>query len=524
MEVSLYRKYRPQKFSDIVGQEHVVKTLMGALKSNKIAHAYLFCGPKATGKTSVARILAKAINCQNTKEKNPCDKCSSCISISEGNAIDVIEIDAASSRGIDEIRELREKIKFSPTLLKYKIFIIDEVHMLTKEAFNALLKTLEEPPPHAIFMLITTEVHKIPQTIISRCQRFDFRKIKSSQIIKRLEYIAKKEKINLEGEVLKIIALNSGGGLRDAISILDQASSLGEKVTISLLKDLLGFTETKTLASFLDFIIEGKNKDAVSLINQVQESGADLSFFCDCFINYLRNILIYKTTNNSSLLDLTAEEEKKIIQQSGKISKEKLIFLIEIFLRAKKEIKEISVIQLPLEMAAIEAIKNFQVSEEVLKEEKQKTQETQIENSPTLKESALEPISKSISKKKERNILKQIQENWDKVIEKIKNYNHSLAVFLKSAEPVAVEEDNLLVILFLYEFHKARSLEGKNKIVLEKIISEIVNVPISIKGKIKEKNSSSNLSVSSTPKENSPNPDNNIFNDALEIFKGKIIE
>lgn len=548
MKISLYRKYRPQDFSDIVGQQHVIDVLRGALKSNKVAHAYLFSGPKGTGKTSVARILAKAINCESEKDK-PCHQCSACISISEGTAVDVIEIDAASSRGIDEIRELREKIKFSPSSLKYKVFIIDEVHMLTKEAFNALLKTLEEPPSHAIFMLITTEPHKIPPTIISRCQRLDFRKIKTGEIVKRLKLIAEKENIQYEDGVLEIIALNAGGGLRDAISILDQASSLGKKVTISLLKDLLGFTESKTLALLLDFIIEGKSKEAVELINNLQETGTDLLFFVDSFINYLRNVLIFKTTGDFSLLGFLKEEEKKVKQQAEKISKEELIFLIEVFLQAKREIKEAPISQLPLEMAIIKTINNFkkpanedkkqsfQTSNTVAKEKEITDNSNSSKNNTNFSASTSQNLNNPKNSKNndndnpnndpkiianmnnEEDLLKEIQEKWPLVIEKIKKYNSTLAVFLKSATPIEFGKNNCLVVSFLYEFHKTKSLENKNKIIIERIISEVLGRPIEIKGTIKEYKEKNESSKNSNSKEN-----HDIIKDALEIFNGRVIE
>ena len=218
----LYRKYRPQTFAEIIGQEHVVQTLTNAISSGMISHAYLFAGPRGSGKTTIARLLAKAVNCENRKGFEPCNQCSSCLEISAGRALDLIEIDAASHRGIDEMRELRDGIRFIPTKSKYKVFIIDECHQLTKEAANALLKTLEEPPGHAIFILATTEIHKMIPTIISRCQRFDFRKLTLPEIIKRLEIVSGKEKARIEKPALELIAINSGGSIRDAESLLDQ--------------------------------------------------------------------------------------------------------------------------------------------------------------------------------------------------------------------------------------------------------------------------------------------------------------
>ncbi|OGJ54496.1 DNA polymerase III, subunit gamma and tau, partial [Candidatus Peregrinibacteria bacterium RIFOXYC2_FULL_33_13] len=254
-EISLYRKYRPQRFFDLVGQEHIVKVLTNGVKTNNVSHAYLFCGPRGTGKTSCARIVAKVLNCTDVKEGEPCLECNFCLDTQEGKLIDLLEIDAASNRGIDEIREIREKIKFLPTHGGKKIYIIDEVHMLTKEAFNALLKTLEEPPTHAHFILATTESHKVPETIISRCQRFDFRRINDTDIIKRLQFIAHEENIEAEEDALKLIAKNAQGGLRDAISFLEQMVD-GGKITLDGVKDSLGYIGFKTVELFCEYLFK----------------------------------------------------------------------------------------------------------------------------------------------------------------------------------------------------------------------------------------------------------------------------
>jgi len=260
--LALYRKYRPQTFSEIIGQEHVVKTLTNAIASDAVSHAYLFSGPRGSGKTTIARLLAKAVNCHERKggQFEPCNKCSSCLEIMEGRSLDLIEIDAASHGGIDGIRELRDGIKFSPNKEKYKVFIIDECHQLSKDAANALLKTLEEPPPYAIFVLATTEIHKMIPTIISRTQRFDFRKLTLEEIMKRLEIICEKEKAKVDKSVLEFVALNSGGSIRDAESLLDQVFTLGgvlgkgEGIGVKAVQDLLGIADTAVLAQFVDYI------------------------------------------------------------------------------------------------------------------------------------------------------------------------------------------------------------------------------------------------------------------------------
>src|SRR3972149_6608242 len=271
----LYRKYRPKEWDEVIGQEHVTRTLTNAIKLGRVSHAYLFSGPRGTGKTTIARLLAKSLGCAD---------------------LDLIEIDAASNRGIDEIRQLREGIKFAPTVGKYKVFIIDEVHQLTKEAFNALLKTLEEPPAHAVFVLATTEIHKVPQTIISRCQRFDFKRISVKDIISRLKFIAKEEKIAISDEALNLIAEASEGGFRDAISYLDQISAYKEgEISIDDVVSILGMTDYKTLSAFVTNISENKYKEAIILLNELAENGYDMEQLTKNLIEFLRKLLLIKT-------------------------------------------------------------------------------------------------------------------------------------------------------------------------------------------------------------------------------------
>ena len=369
MSLVLYRKYRPQTFSEIIGQEHVVQTLTNAICSGITSHAYLFAGPKGSGKTTIARLLAKAFNCHNRKknEFEPCNKCSSCLEIMQGNSIDLIEIDAASHRGIDEMRELRDGIKFAPTKSKYKVFIIDESHQLTKEAANALLKTLEEPPSHAIFILATTEIHKMISTIISRCQRFDFRKLTLSEIVKRLEIIIKKENAKVEKAALELIALNSSGSIRDAESLLEQVLTFSsdpsgkKEIRAEDIKDLLGLVEIGLISQFCDFIIEKKAAEAIDFLNEIFDRGLDLQEFIKSLINYLRQALILKLTGaeaeNPVIAGFTKEEFQKLTKQAATFKEQELRQILNLFLEAENKIKYSPIPQLPLELATIEAIK-----------------------------------------------------------------------------------------------------------------------------------------------------------------------
>jgi len=362
----LYRKYRPQTFSEIIGQEHVIQTLTNAISQGMTSHAYIFSGPRGSGKTTIARLLAKAINCHNRKEgqAEPCNQCSSCLEIKNGNSMDLIEVDAASHRGIDEIRELREGIKFSPAKEKYKVFIIDESHQLTREAANALLKTLEEPPSHAIFILATTEIHKMIPTIVSRCQRFDFRRLTLPEIVKRLEIVSQKEKADIEKPALELIALSSSGSIRDAEGLLDQVLTFSgtsgkQVIKVDDIKDLLGLTDTAQIAQFLDFLSEKNRKGAIDFLEDIFGKGADPQEFAKALIQYLRQSLLLKINphpQNPLIVGLTKEEQEKMRNQIKDLSSSEIQKILNVFLEAERKIKYSSIPQLPLELAIVDII------------------------------------------------------------------------------------------------------------------------------------------------------------------------
>ena len=374
MSLVLYRKYRPKNFSEIIGQEHIVQTLTNALSSGMISHAYLFSGPRGTGKTTIARLFAKAVNCQNRKENEfePCNKCSSCQEINEGRSIDLTEIDAASHRGIDEIRELKDGIRFVPTKSKYKVFIIDESHQLTKEAANALLKTLEEPPAHAIFILATTEPHKMIPTIISRCQHFDFWKLTMPQLIERLGILAKKEGIKIEKEALNLIAIAASGSIRDGESLLDQVIAFSgapfdaaqgkhiqgkEAIKVEDIKDLLGIVDIALIAKFVNLIAEKQASKALDFLNEITEKGQDVQEFVKSTINYLRQILILKINSelkNPMILGMTKEEEEKFRNLMIKFSIPDIQKILQLFLDAENKMRFSPILQLPIELAIVE--------------------------------------------------------------------------------------------------------------------------------------------------------------------------
>ena len=358
----LYRKYRPSTFHEVVGQEVVVKTLLNAIEHDRVSHAYLFCGPRGTGKTSIARIFAKTLNCQNPVNGEPCGKCPHCLDMNNSVSLDVIEIDAASNRKVEDARNLLEKVQFTPVLGKNKIYIIDEVHMLTTEAFNTLLKTLEEPPENLVFILATTEAHKVMETIISRCQRFDFRRISVDDIKTRLKEIAQKENINIEDDAVEFIARRSAGGLRDALALLDQSTVLSlenKSIKKSDIITLLGSVDDEDLFNLTDLIAQKNPQKVISLLKSIVEKGNDPNQIIKELIGYFRNLMlasVCKTKEEASkLLDISAENCEKILSQAKTFSSQELVQIIEELSSQEKNIRNSTNPYLWLDVAIMNA-------------------------------------------------------------------------------------------------------------------------------------------------------------------------
>jgi len=392
--ISFYRKWRPQNFEEIIGQEYNIKTLKNAISNNRMSHCYIFCGPRGTGKTSTARILAKALNCKKGTTPDPCNKCENCISISNGSSVDVVEIDAASNRGINEIRDLREKVKYLPNILRKKVYIIDEVHMLTTEAFNALLKVLEEPPGHVIFIMATTEPNKVLPTIISRCQRFDFFPIPVDKIKERLAKIARSEKITISDPVLSLVSKYADGSLRDADGILEQLAAFGEdKIEIKDVISLLGIADLDLLFEFTNILIEKNLSAGLLLVNKIIGSSQNLKVFVSGFLDHLYDLYVIKNyAKPFEIVNISEDHKERYLSQAKKLQKEEMEFYMELFTDLLKQIKWSEDSKVFFKSAVVKAI-NFIVLDEKEIGKRTRIIETQIES---LKEeiSRINPIKR----------------------------------------------------------------------------------------------------------------------------------
>lgn len=495
-----YRKWRPQSFRDVCGQEHIKKTLENAISERKVAHAYLFTGPRGTGKTTMARLLAKALNCEQIDYKTksgsfePCNECPSCKEISDGQSLDVIEIDAASNRGIEEIRELREKVKFAPVRSPFKVFIIDEVHMLTREAFNALLKTLEEPPKHVIFILATTEPHKILPTIISRCQRYDFRKGNLSEIVGKLSEVSKEEKIKLDQEAVKLIARMADGSFRDALSLLDQIASVtGIKKSVSD-KDVqvaLGLADHQNVKQFFEFLVLGNVSGIVNLLNMIVDSGCDMVTFCNQMIDRVRSMILVKSGVEKMIIatDWTDEEWIELANLAIKFQIQELIELLDGFVAAVGDIKRSPIEQMPLEILAIEWMqKNGKILEEgkklsiVYEDEPVKVQD--LVKVP-IDETVVNVDAVSSLGEKVEEVSNQ-GEVWVSVVDKVKPQNHSLYTLLKDAHLKVIDNEKAVVGV-RFRFHSERMYDLKNRKLIEDAIESVCGRSLRLECVIDEK-------------------------------------
>lgn len=514
---TLYRRWRPRSFGDFVGQSHVVTTLSNAIDANRVAHAYLFTGPRGTGKTSAAKIFSKALNCVAPKGIEPCDQCSNCIQINEGTFLDVIEIDGASNRGIDEIRDLREKVKFAPAEGKYKIYIIDEVHMLTAEAFNALLKTLEEPPKFVVFILATTEVHKIPATILSRCQRFDFKRFTIAEIEGRLAQILNADKIKAEGNALKLIAEHSEGGMRDAISLLEQAlAHSGEMLTESDVRSILGLIDTEVIEQIAGAILMHDPGKALDILSQVCLDGKDLFQFGRSLIAHFRGKLLDRVAagsdKNPAVPEGSATGEGCVTTEGSTMAKgfntAELIRIIETIASATNEVKRSLQSSLPLELALIKLTAGPEVSGKTESLDSLESRVARLENIlknglPVSQTKKTETVSLAQAAKTATEGIKAKEgpppqmastpaaistgtgleafPQWTAFIEAAKKKKRTLAALIQEGKPVSYNGRELVVGLPPnLKFHLENLVMPHNKELLEGILSEVCGQTISL--------------------------------------------
>lgn len=521
MSLALYRKYRPKNFGEVVGQEKIIKILRAAIDLKRTAHAYLFSGPRGIGKTTVARILAKALNCKNVKNGEPCSKCAACKTINEGKSFDIVEIDAASNTGVDNIRDLKATVSFSPSVLRYKVFIIDEAHMLSKGAFNALLKTLEEPPAHAVFILATTEIHKIPATIISRSQRFDFQKLGLSEMVNRLKQIAGEENIKIGKGVLELIAISAEGGMRDAESMLGQIISLetpGKEISLEEVRMILGITDFESVMKFIGFLSGNKTEEAIVFINEICFGGQDMEQFAAALIYNLRKIIILKINPDlkSKVAEETTEEQfEKLFHFSKIFSEAELLWLIKKMINAKNEIKTAALAQIPFEIAAIEyrafsGSKNSSARQEISAEVAAKAEKSASVKKPEKKPEKEQKTGLSGS------TIENLKSEWSNIIKLAKKYNHSISAFLKSSSPLKIDSKTV-TITTPYKFHEEKLNEPANRRIIEKVLTEVLKIPQNLQVKIiqDEKMSSASKPIKK---------DDSGIESALEIFGGEVVE
>ncbi len=526
MSEVFYRKYRPQTFSNLVGQRAIVETLLGQLESGKIGHGYLFWGSRGTGKTSTARIFAKAVNCERYKQLvasgqrpgkagkleakfgEPCGKCNSCLAITNGSSLDLIEIDAASNRGIDEIRDLREKVKLAPVSSRFKVYIIDEAHMLTTEAFNALLKTLEEPPRHVVFILCTTELGKLPPTIISRLQRFNFLRATYGDISKMLLKIAKDESMKIDAESTLAIATAADGSFRDAVSILDQLAALGKKVSPEDVLRLARVSGWNQLFAFANYLADSDIKKAIITVEEIADSGGDVPFFAKQIIVFLEKVLFLQIgLSGDAFSDYDEEQIEKIKELSRKFDSGRLQDLIRSLAISENEMKLYPLPQIPLVLAVCKYLGAGSEPPQSLPEESGNGK-----SDPDEDKTEAEVVAKAVDEVKQKKVTVQpalkktvgkkvstgdIEKNWPEFLNRVKRVNAHVVALLRSTKPVDFD-GRLLTLEVFYRFHKEKLEEPKILAILDKTMGDLMEKPIGFKFILAKKESKPTSAVSAS--------------------------
>jgi DNA polymerase-3 subunit gamma/tau len=478
MSQALYRKWRPNQWDQVVGQEHVIQTLRHAVVAERVAHAYLFSGPRGTGKTTTARLLAKAVNCLDENlAKRPCGKCEYCLAVNSGRFLDLIEIDAASNTSVEDVRDLREKINFSPNQGRYKVYIIDEVHMLSTAAFNALLKTLEEPPTHAIFILATTEVHKIPATVLSRCQRHEFRRIPVADIVAHLREMAKGESIQVSDEALTLVARQSTGALRDAISLLDQLASTGEEISLEMAQDLLGTAASQAVLDVIEALIAGKPDIGLAQIHQALDAGSDPRQFARQIVEYLRDLLLIRV-GSADQVDATSEVRAQMARHAQALDNPDLLRIIRNFNQAAVDTRGSWQPALPLEMAFVESL---EVPVEATAPSPPSASRARFAvSTPKTNASSASGIPPVQTANETANtgagssdlLLQKVNENWRRIVDLVGQRSRQTIGLLNSCKPFGMK-DGVLFLGFNGEFTKSK-MEKDDSIDHIKITCQVI--------------------------------------------------
>lgn len=534
---TLYRKYRPQNFEEVVGQSHIKLTLEHEIEADKLAHAYLFCGPRAVGKTTLARVLAKAVNCLDRKKgkHEPCGKCEACVDIVESRSLDIIEIDAASHTGVDNVREnIIAQARVFPSKLKYKVFIIDEVHMLSASAFNALLKVIEEPPAFVIFILATTEIHKVPTTIISRCQRFDFKRVSVLDAVKKLNYIVKSEGLKVDKEILEEIARRSEGHMRDAESLLGQIVSIsGKEITREEADLVIPRSDLNEIINLIDLLARKDAAGGLTLVNKLIDQGVDLKTFLADLIEILRKMAFAKIDpilSDKLGIELGENYEIKINEINRNLAVGQIMSMMEQFIQARNELRGSFILQLPIELAVIRicsAVPANTGPQFVSSTSSRPNYPVRPAAQPTIP-AVGKPSSVSEGALKIDN--SEIKAKWHEVLARVKKYNHSLSFILRVCEPREVNNARLC-LAFKYKFHKDRVSDANIKSIVEKVLSEVYSAPMTFEAIIDERievgneePGIKNQELGENKEEEKKQEQGNMIDNLLKTFGGKVIQ
>ncbi|SCJ53931.1 DNA polymerase III subunit tau [uncultured Clostridium sp.] len=519
MHKALYRAYRPQTFKDVVGQEHIIKTLKNQIQNNNVGHAYLFCGTRGTGKTSTAKIFARAVNCEDSVNEEPCNECEVCKDILNDNNMDVIEIDAASNNSVDDIREIRENVKYTPAKCKYKVYIIDEVHMLSQGAFNALLKTLEEPPSYVIFILATTEPHKIPATILSRCQRFDFKRVTVKDMSSRMKEICEDVNVEVDDRALNLIARNSQGALRDALSILDQCMSFSEnKIEYKDVVDLLGTVNVEQLFEMADYVIKEDTKKCLEILNEFVIWGKDIKNLIDDLIDHFRNLMVCKVSNDlDEIISLPEEIIDQLKSQAETIETNEIIRILNILSVTQDDIKassnprvlaEVSIMKLSQPMfddskeALLKRISNL---EEVIR-----SGNITVNNNQDKKEQVVTQEEEKYEEKEEiyyeevkSEDVKLVEKSWENILTNIKkDRNMPVYAILREAKDFNVNSNTLYIIFDdKFAFAKNKLSDVNTLSYIEGVVRDTINRSFGIKIILKSESKNIKLEIEKEEKD-----------------------